>query len=202
MAEKKKRRQAKKEILGHFEQRFDVPKLEYEKRVKPIRNKTKLTGVLAAGIVYGIGFSIGLFGWKSGAVDVTVFSKLVWIMMVPATVVGFVSWMIISNRREYPVREEVNAYIDTIEGEEGMIWRYAPILSEFSPNDHVSKRVLQRSQEKRFSKIDPEDYGKAVSAIHTILGNSSANPLSIEVTEEVLANLSMAVAPAVLDVEI
>ncbi|MBL1260951.1 MAG: hypothetical protein COB33_010520 [Thiotrichaceae bacterium] len=196
MAEKKKnKRQAKKEIFGRFEQCFDVPRLDYEKRVKPLRNKTKLSGVLAAGIVYGIGFSIGLFGWKSGAVDVIVFSKLVWIMMVPATVAGFVTWMMVSNRREYPVRKEVNAYIDTIEGEEGMLWRYAPILREFRPNDHVSKRVLQRSQDKNFSKIDPEDYGKAVLVIHSILGNSSANPLSMAVAEEVIDNLSLAVAP-------
>ncbi len=200
MAEKKKnRRQVKKEIFGHFEQYFDVPRLDYEKRVKPLRNKTKLSGVLAAGIVYGVGFSIGLFGWKSGAVDVTVFSKLVWIMMVPATVAGFVTWMMVSNRREYPVRKEVNAYIDKIEGEEGMIWRYAPILSEFRPDDHVSKRVLQRSQDKNFTKIDPEDYGKAVLAIHAILGNSSTHPLSIEVAEEVVANLSLAVAPAFVE---
>jgi len=190
MAEKKKnRRQIKKEILGHFEQTFDVPRLDYEARARPIRNKTKLVGVLAAGIIYGLGFAVGLFGWKSGAVDAAIFSKLVWIMMVPATVVGFVSWMIVSNRREYPIREEVNGYIRQIEGEEGVLWRYAPILSEVRPDDHVSKRVLQRSQEKSFSRIAPEDYGVAVTEIHAILGNSSTNPLSVEVVEEVAQNL-------------
>lgn len=191
MAEKKKnRRQVKKEILGHFERTFDVARLDYEKRARPIRNKTKLVGVIAAGIVYGLGFSVGLFGWKSGAVDVSVFSKLVWIMMVPATVVGFVTWMIVSNRREYPIREEVNGYIREIEGDDGVLWRYTPILSEFRPDDHVSKRVLQRSQEKSFSKIAPEDYGQAVTEIDAILTNSSENPLSIEVAEEVARNLA------------
>lgn len=190
MAEKRKnRRQIKKEILSHFEQTFDVARLDYETRAKPIHNKTKLFGVLAAGIVYGLGFAVGLFGLQSGAVDATVFSKLVWVMMIPATVVGFVAWMIISNRREYPMREEVNNYIRKIEDEEGVLWCYTPILSEFRPDDHVSKRVLQRSQEKNFSKISPEDYGTAVKEIHTILANSSDAPLSLDTAEEVAQNL-------------
>ena len=190
MAEKKKnRRQIKKEIQSEFERTFDVPRLDYEKRAKPIRDKTKLFGVLGAGIVYGLGFAVGMFGLKSGAVDETMFFKLVWVMMIPATVVGFVSWMIISNRREQPVREEVTNYIRDIEGEEGTLWRYAPILSEFKPDDHISKRVLQRSLEKRFSKISPEDYGVAVTEIHTILANSRDVPLSLDTAEEVAKNL-------------
>lgn len=191
MAEKRRnRRQIKKEILGHFERTFDVARLDYEKRAKPIRNRTKLVGVVAAGVVYGLGFAVGLFGWKSGAVDVALFSKLVWIMMVPATVVGFVVWMIVSNRREHPIREEVNGYIRQIEGEDGVLWRYTPILTEFRPDDHASKRVLQRSQEKSFSRIAPEDYGKAVTEIYAILADSGANPLSTEVAEEVAHNLA------------
>jgi len=190
MAEKKKnRRQIKKEIQSHFERTFDVTRLDYESRAKPIRNKTKLFGVMAAGIVYGLSFAVGMFGLQSGAVDATVFSKLVWVMMIPATVVGFVAWMIISNRREYPMREEVSGYIREIEGDEGVLWRYAPILSEFKPDDYISKRVLQRSQEKSFSKIPPEDYGHAVTEIHTILANSSDTPLSLDTAEEVAQNL-------------
>ncbi len=193
MAEKKKnRRQIKKEILGEFERTFDVPRLDYEKRAKPIRDKTKLFGVLAAGIVYGLGFAVGMYGLQSGAVDDRVFSKLVWVMMIPATVVGFVAWMIISNRREHPIREEVTGYIRDIEGEEGVLWRYAPILSEFKPDDHISKRVLQRSQEKLFAKIAPEDYGKAVTEIHAILEDSSDNPLSLDTVEAVSQNLGRA----------
>lgn len=195
MAEKKKnRRQIKKEIQGEFERTFDVPRLDYEKRAKPIRDKTKLFGVLAAGIVYGLGFAIGMSGLQSGAVDDKVFSKLVWVMMIPATVVGFVAWMIISNRREYPMREDVTGYIREIEGEEGVLWRYAPILSEFKPDDHISKRVLQRSEEKLFSKISPEDYGKAVTEIHAILEDSSDNPLSQETVDAVAQNLARAAA--------
>ncbi len=195
MAEKKKnRRQIKKEIQGEFERTFDVPRLDYEKRAKPIRDKTKLFGVLAAGIVYGLGFAIGISGLQSGAVDDKVFSKLVWVMMIPATVVGFVAWMIISNRREYPMREDVTGYIREIEGEEGALWRYAPILSEFKPDDHISKRVLQRSEEKLFSKISPEDYGKAVTEIHAILEASSDNPISQETVDAVAHNLARAAA--------
>jgi len=195
MAEKKKnRRQIKKEILSEFERTFDVPRLNYEKRAKPIRDKTKLFGVLAAGVVYGLGFAIGMYGLQSGAVDDKIFSKLVWVMMIPATVVGFVAWMIISNRREQPMREEVTGYIREIEGEAGVLWRYAPILSEFKPDDHISKRVLQRSQEKLFSKISPEDYGTAVTEIHDILEDSRDNPLSLETVEAVAQNLGRAAA--------
>ncbi len=195
MAEKKKnRRQIKKEIQAEFEKTFDVARLDYEKRAKPIRDKTKLFGVLGAGIVYGLGFAVGMFGLQSGAVDATVFSKLVWVMMIPATVVGFVTWLIVSNRREYPLREEVTRYIRDIEGDEGMLWRYAPVLSEFKPDEHILKRVLQRSQEKRFDKISPEDYGNAVTEIHAILENSAEVPLSRDTVEAVSQNLSDKVA--------
>jgi hypothetical protein len=85
---KQGKRKIKSGVVNQMEDMFDLKRLDYESRTKPIRNRSKLAGALGALLVYGTGFGGGYLGWQNGLIAYAVFAKLVWILMIPATVIG------------------------------------------------------------------------------------------------------------------
>ena len=143
MAKKSKsRRGPKKELLEYFEQSFNLDRLNIVKRVQPAKDKSKLIGIAIAVAIYTIGFMLAQYGWKNNSVSYEMFIKFTWILMVPATAVGVVSWMLFYNRMENVVRQDIAGYIRQLEAEQGLIWRFIPLLSALDPNNATVKKAL------------------------------------------------------------
>ena len=185
----KSQRQIRKQILRYLEDTFDLTRLDYKKRVTPLKHRAKLVGVAVAGIVYGLGFGLAYFAWKTGKADYETFAKFVWIFMVPSSVFGAFAYMLNGNRREFSVAKDIFDHIDVVEGASGVLWRYEPILTELFPDDQVVKQVLEASREKSFAKLEPEDYAKVIHQLHAALESGESRSISDEAADAFEDNL-------------
>jgi len=185
----KNQRQIRKQILRHLEENFDLKRLEYKKRVTPLRHAAKLFGVIAAAIVYGLGFALAYYAWKAGKADYETFVKFSWIFMVPSSVVGVFAYMLNSNRREYGVAQDILDHIDHVEGAHGMLWRYEPILLEFYPDDELVKRLIAISRSGIFKGLEPEDYANLVHKLHAALSSGEERSVSDDAAAAFESNL-------------
>lgn len=184
----KGRRQARKTIQSHFEQHYDLARLDYDRLCRPARGKSRLYGVGAASVLYLLGFTGGYVGYSSGTVNPEAFGKLVWILMIPASVVGGVVWMISGVRLEYNVRQTLRGYVATLESGEGLLWRYGPLLRNVPVKGVEVEAAVALSRAGQGSEIDPQDYCTLVSAISAVL-TDSRNLLPADTVEAVAANL-------------
>ena len=190
MAQKKHKRRYKRDLLKQLEATFDLERLDYQKKTRPVQGKSILFGVVAAFLVYSLGFAAGYTGWQNQVVDYAMFAKMVWLMMIPASVIGVVTWLLVKNRLEYPIRCEMRDYIRALEGERGLLWRYLPLLNELEPDNLVCKEMMARSSEGKLDDLAPEDYGRAVRELIAMLRESGSKAISPETMEEVEKNLS------------
>ncbi len=187
---KKGRRRSKRDVVKQFAQTFDLQRLDYARRLRPAGGKAKLYGVLAAFVLYSAGFGVGYYGWHSQAVDYEVFAKLVWLLMIPATVIGVFCWLLARNRLEYPVRRDITEYMQALEGSRGLLWRYAPLAAELCPDNYACKEVMALSRDGKLAAIAPEDYCRAVQSLYQALQDSGSRAVSSETLEELARNFS------------
>ncbi len=190
MARKKSKRRFKRDLVKQLESTFDLERLDYQKKTRPVQGKAILFGVLAAFVIYSLGFAAGYSGWQNQVVDYALFAKMVWLMMIPASVIGVVTWLLVRNRLEYPVRTAMRDYIRSLEGEAGLLWRYLPLLNELAPDNLNCKEMMARSSEGKFDDLHPEDYGKAVSDLIALVRESGSKAISPESMEELEKNFS------------
>lgn len=183
-------RRSRRELLQQFERSYDVAEFDYKKKVHPAQGKSKLIGISVACAIYGAVFAIAYFSWTSGRVEYELFLKTTWVLLLPATAIGMFAWMLAFNRLDNAVRIPIQKNIARVEGEQGMLWRYAPILAVAEPNNTGAKTACNRSREQRVKDIDEEDYCSAVKAIHTALKNNDEASLPVEVVQEVAMNLA------------
>lgn len=188
----KSQRQIRKQILRHLEDTFDLARLDYKKRVTPLKHKAKLVGIAVAAAVYGAGFGLAYFAWQTGRTDYETFGKFVWIFMVPSSVVGAFAYMLNGNRREFRVAKDIFAHIDVVEGRSGMLWRYEPVLMELFPDDKVVKHVLEASRETSFSKLEPEDYAIVIHRLYAALQSGEGRSISDTAADAFEDNLTKA----------
>ena len=188
----KSQRQIRKQIRRHIEDTFDLPRLDYKKRVTPLKHRAKLVGVAVAAVIYGLGFGLAYFAWKTGRTDYETFSKFVWIFMVPSSVFGAFAYMLNGNRREFRVAKDIFEHLDVVEGANGMLWRYEPVLTELFPEDHVVQHVLESSRARSFAKLEPEDYAKVVHQLYAALDSGEGRSVSDEATAAFESNLAKA----------
>lgn len=187
----KSQRQIRKLILRNIEDTFDLPRLDYKKRVTPLKHRAKLVGVVVAAVVYGAGFGLAYFAWKTGKANYETFAKFSWLFMVPSSVIGAFAYMLNGNRREFRVAKDIFDHIDVVEGSNGLLWRYEPILLELFPEDKVVKHVLESLKEKSFSKLEPEDYAKVVHQLYSAVEGGEGRSISDEAIDKFERNLSM-----------
>lgn len=186
MAEKgKSKRQTRKDVFNQFQAVYTSP-FDFSKRVKPLNGKAKLIGLAVAFCVYGIGFFVGYTGWTRHAVPDATFAKLVWIWMIPATMAGVFCWQLMYSRYEYAVRQEFKGVIRRWEGEHGMLWRYAPVLTDELKNDKLLREVLDLSTQKNIEKMAAEDYGRAVSLIYSKFNSAQVSQTALDAVEDYL----------------
>ncbi len=167
------RRSARKNIQRRFDDSFDLNRLNYKVRVKPGKDVAKITGFAFAGVIYLIGFGLAYFSWNRGLIDVSFMNKMVWIFMIPSSVIGVFAFLITSNRREFPIREDIRAHVTEFEGDNGTLWRYAPILNRLELKKIDIEGLIEASQEGRLIKMAPEDICETLHALGHALGENS-----------------------------
>jgi hypothetical protein len=183
-------RQIRKRILRHMEETFDLGRLEYKKRVTPLRHAAKIFGVTVAAAVYAAGFGLAYYAWKSGKADYETFVKFSWIYMIPSSVVGVFAYMLNSNRREFGVARDIFDHLDQVEGLHGMLWRYEPVLRELYGDDATVTQVIAASREGSFKGLEPEDYAGVVQRLHADLSGGETRTVSEAAVEAFEANLT------------
>lgn len=186
----KSRRKIKRRTLQQFERHFDLARLDYPKRIAPARHKPKLNGVIAAAAVYGLFFLLGMIGVNRGAIDQQTFVKLSWIVMVPSSAVGAFVYMLISNRRQYDVVQEMRAYIGLIEKDKGLLWRYQPLIELLLPDNSLAMQAATASRDGDIARIHPEDYGNTVHALYQALLESENREIPEETESRLNQNFS------------
>ncbi len=193
MATKKRsRRRQKKDLIDLFRDDYPLRIFDYERRLRPLLASALLRAGVTAIAFYGIGFGLGYFSWLRGMLEDTAFFKLVWILMIPATVAALLVWLLMKNRFEYPLRQEIAGRILTNEEGEAPLWCFAPVLAELAPNDSASRQLLQCLRQGRRDEVAPEEYCQLVQTIDGLLASSGERSLSLETLSEIEANLASA----------
>ncbi len=188
----KDKKNLRKEIRRRFERSFDLARLDYARRIKPIKPKAMLYGVISAGILYGIGFALAWLGWSRGMVPTEGFAKLVWVMMLPTTVLGLLVWQLAKNRMEYPIRQDILGYMNELESKEGLIWRFAPLTEQFELKDYETKKVYTWSQQGQLDKMAVEDYTGAIDGLKRIFQERDGREFHAQTVAAVAKNLNLA----------
>jgi len=190
VAKQKSKRNVKKEVSKLFEKSFDLEMLNYKKRSTPLKPKSMLLGLGVACSLYMVGFAIAYIGMNKGILDIEGFAKLVWIMMLPTTIVGLTAWQISKNRMEYPIRQDILTNIANIESNGGLLWKFEPLLDVVGIEDVDTKKAIKLSKENKSDELAVEDYTDAVEKLYQILVNTEARNFSTSIAESVISNFS------------
>lgn len=188
-ARSRSRRRLKKACGERFRADFPREVFDYERRLRPRLAGALMRAGVTAIAAYGIGFGLGYFAWLRHTISDQAFFKLVWIFMIPSTVAALFIWLILKNRAEYPLRQEILTRMRDREQGDAPLWCYAPIVQALAPNDHALRQVLLDSREGRYEAIAPEDYCRTVLEIGRLLDESGERALASEVLAEVEDNL-------------
>ena len=187
-AKPKNKRNVKKEVVRLFERSFDLEKLDYKKRSIPLKPKSMLVGLAVATVLYVIGFSLAYTAMGKNLLPLEAFAKLVWILMLPTTILGVFAWQIAKNRMEYPIRTDVRDYMNEIEDGKGLLWKFAPLMDIIGIEDLNTKKAIAKSREGKIDELDIEDYTEAVGKLNQLLIDTEARRFSTVIAESVLEN--------------
>lgn len=189
MASKTKtKRNVRKEVIRLFEKSLDVEKLNYKKRSQQIKPKSMLVGIAVAFGLYAVGFMAAYMAMGNNILPLEGFAKLVWILIIPTTVLGLFAWQLSKNRMEYPLRQEILAYMSNVEDKGGLIWKFSPLMDIVGIEDTDTKKALAKSREGKVEELAVEDYTDAVSKLYQVLMNSDNRNFSTSMAESVLEN--------------
>ncbi len=184
----KSRRHIKKVIVKQLETDFDFSRLEYKSLIRPGKGKSKLFGLIAASAVYMLGFGVAFFGWSNGVVPDSTFAKTVWILMIPASVIGSVVWLVADSRFEYPVRMTMAKYVADLEAGEGKLWRYGPVLETLAIKGLDIPYLVSLSKKGQGGEIDPQDYSTLVHRLYAEIASDNAS-ITGEMSRQLEENL-------------
>ena len=187
-AKKSGKRSEKKELLRRFERSFDSARLDYKSQAKMVRPKAMLVGFITAGVLYSVLFFLSYWGMTNNKIPLEGFAKLVWILMIPTTVVGFFVWQLAKNRMEYPLRQAIRAYMTELEQDGGLLWRFLPLLDlAIDPNPDI-KKAFTWSEQGKIDKLDIEDYTDAVALLEVLLRASDSRKILPIIVDSVAQN--------------
>ncbi len=167
------KRNLRKTVIRRFEKSFDLDRLHYVRRTKPGKEAAKLVGLGFASAIFFTGFGLAYISHARGTIDEMFFNKLVFLFMIPSSVVGGTAWLISSNRREFKIREDIRAHISEFEGEQGTLWRYQPALERLNLKKVDIEGLIEASHEGRLIKMAPEEVCAAIRALSEHLNNST-----------------------------
>ena len=190
MAKKSTRRGQKKEIQRRFDESFDLFQLDLGFEVKRIKPKALVIGLMTASILYSIGFGVAYVAMTNNAVPLELFSKLVWMIMIPTTIVGFFAWALSRNRMEFPVRKRIRQYITEIEADGGLLWRFSPLLEMLSTPNPEAKKAFAYSEQGKIDSLDIDDYILAVDTLRELLQDTQGNRFTSQLVDNIENNFS------------
>lgn len=167
------KRHSRKNVIRDFEKHFTLSRLDYKPRVKPGKAMAKAVGLSVAAVVYMVGFGITYFSWSRGSIDASLLNKISFIFMIPASIVGMLAFLISSNRREFPIREDIRAHVRDFEGESGYLWRFEPILNQLELKKIDIEWLIKASREGTLTDMAPEDICTTIQALHEALSGNS-----------------------------
>ncbi len=184
----KSRRKIKRWAIQQFDRKFDLDRLDFNKRMAPARHKPKLTGIISAAVVYGVLLLLGNIGVNNGAIDHETLAKMSWVIMVPSSAIGIFVYMLLSNRRQYDVIQDMKAYIAFIEKDGGLFWRFEPLVQLLLPDDGLAAQMITGSRDGDMEQLYPEDYGNSVHKLYNALGNSGNREIPEEIENALIDN--------------
>lgn len=187
-AKQKTSRNIKKEVIRLFDRSFDMRILDYKKRSKPLRPKSMLIGIGVASALYMTGFIMAYIALGKNILPIEGFAKLVWIMMIPTTIIGILAWQIAKNRMEYPIRQEIRSHMADLERNGGLLWKFSPLMDIIGIEDTDTKKALAKSREGKYEELAVEDYTEAVTALGDVLSKSDSRQFSTVIAESILEN--------------
>lgn len=184
------RRKIKRWTLQQFDKAFDLTRLDFNKRMAPARHKPKLTGVIAAAIIYGVLLMLGNIGISNGAIDQETLAKMSWVIMVPSSAIGIFVYMLVSNRRQYDVLQDMKAYIALIEKDGGLFWRFEPLVQLLLPDNGLAAQMVEGSRVGDMNQLYPEDYGLSVHALYKALGDTGNREIPEDIEKALMVNFT------------
>lgn len=189
-----KKRHVRKAALEWIKKRVEIDQLNYQLVMRKARGTAKLIGVGVATALYVLGFAGGYTGMQNNYVSEEGFAKLVWILIIPASVVGSFLWMIFDARLSYPLRRTMASYVAKVESEDGFLWRFEPLL--LNSTSKQLKRIaiadaIQLSRNQRGGEIDPEDYAAMMQFVYGLLTGNDADTFSTDVAQQLESNLRL-----------
>ncbi|MBL1431885.1 MAG: hypothetical protein COC09_06090 [Gammaproteobacteria bacterium] len=184
------RRKIKRWTLQQFDKAFDLTRLDFNKRMAPARHKPKLTGVIAAAIIYGVLLMLGNIGISNGAIDQETLAKMSWVIMVPSSAIGIFVYMLVSNRRQYDVLQDMKAYIALIEKDGGLFWRFEPLVQLLLPDNGLAAQMVEGSRVGDMNQLYPEDYGLSVHALYKALGDTGNREIPEDIEKALIENFT------------
>ena len=187
-AKPKNKRNVKKEVVRLFAKSFDMEKLDYKKRSIPLKPKSAFVGLGVAFSLYALGVFLAYTAMGRNILPLESFAKLVWIMMIPTTIFGVFAWQIAKNRMEYPLRQDVREYMNELEEDKGLLWKFSPLMDIIGIDDINTKKALAKSREGKVDDLDIEDYTEAVDKLNQLLEDTESRQFSTVIAESVLEN--------------
>lgn len=169
------RRGLRRKVLRRLEGTFDLARLDWRRRVPPRRQEAVLLGVGTAMLLYGLGFGLAWGAFRGGAIDEELLTRVSWLLIFPSSVVGVLTYLIGANRREYRVARDVLEHMVEVEGREGLLWRYGPLVEALGLEDETARQVLKASREGDIARVEPEDYANLVHRLHRALREEGAS---------------------------
>lgn len=193
--QKSNKRKSRKALESYIETHIRPGEFDTHADLRRINGGSRLKGIFTAMAVYGAGFGLAWVAWSSGRISYEMFYKSSWVVLLPATVLGVLVWMISHNRQENLMRQRLTGRIRGLERDGGFLWRLAPLLSWARPEDYDVKAVVNSSRDGKIDELEPEDYATAVRAIQDILDNMNIKPVAAEVLQEVEQNITLDAPP-------
>jgi hypothetical protein len=185
--EARARRAARKTLQRLLTRSYDVSRFPSFARRRVLAGQAILMGVGGASLIYGVVFSLGWYAQAQGVLDQEIFVKVTWMLMVPASVIGFLAWAIAKGRGEYKLRKESAEYIAEIEGTQGLIWRFAPLIGTRNARDG---EICEKSRQGDIGEREAEEYAEMVRRLFDLTRTEDAGELDIDAVRLVSENFS------------
>jgi len=144
-------------------------------------------GVGGASLLYGGVFSLGWYAQAQGVLDQEIFVKVTWMLTIPASVIGFLVWAITKGRGEFKLRKELTGYIAEVEGTQGLIWRFSPLIGN---RDAREGEIYEKSRQGDIGEREAEEYAEMVHRLFDLTRTEEASELDIDAVRRVSENFS------------
>ncbi len=184
------KRQARKLVNDYFVSRCAPEQFDVRREMRLLQGGSRLRGVLAALAIYLGGFAASYAAWSGDHITYELFYKMTWIVLLPATVVGVLAWQLRFNRGESAVFRRLANAMRQVEGEDGFLWRFGPLLQAGRPEDYDSKTVINQSRAGQLDAVEPEDYARAIVNVHSLLNDGQSTAQWQRGLADVEANIS------------